>query len=95
LYCGSLAWGTAWRPFCFAVCSRKRSKFALLIFPESTRPGMLMLLSSMTATSSDGTFGWPTPMATPTMTTIATSATPKKIARFRFDRTPWLTGAAA
>ena len=48
---------------------------------------MLMLLSSMTATSSDGTFGWPTPMATPTMTTIATSATPKKIARFRFDRT--------
>ena len=54
-----------------------------------------MLLSSMTATSSDGTFGWPTPTATPTMTTIATSATPKKIARFRFDRNPWLTGAAA
>ena len=95
LYCGSLGWGTVCAPLCFAVWRRERLKFALLMCPFSTRPGTLMLESSITATSSEGTLGWPTPTATATITTMITSVAPKRIAMFRFEKNPRFTGAAA
>ncbi len=54
-----------------------------------------MLESSITATSSEGTLGWPTPTATATITTMITSVAPKRIAMFRFEKNPRFTGAAA
>ena len=84
-----------WEPLCLAVCTRKRLKFVFEMCPSSTRPGTLRLASSITATSSEGTLGWPTPTAAATITTISTSIAPKRIARLRFEKNPLFTGAAA
>jgi hypothetical protein len=51
--------------------------------------------SSITATSSEDTFGWPSPMAAAVIATVRTRVAPKRIARFRLDRNARLTGAAA
>ncbi len=54
-----------------------------------------MLASSITATSSEGTLGCPTPTAAAVIATVRTSAAPKMIARFRLEKNPRLTEAAA